>query len=124
MNKENYKSLIINQINQIVSSVDDKGEISDGSHTFSELYYHRMMLFSIVCNQNKELAWKSWKHEDDTMFEDYFIVGITTPDGDYSYHYHKNHWNQFNVVQLMNAPKWDGHEAKDIVRLLSLKGDN
>lgn len=117
---EHSQSLVVNQINQIISSVDDKSLISDGSHTFDELYYHRMVLFSIICNQNKKVAWKSWKHDDDTMFDDYFIVGITTPEGDYSYHYHKDHWGKFNVKQLLNAPAWDGHEPKDIVRLFSL----
>lgn len=122
MNKE-YQPLIINQINQMISNVDNKGEISDGSHTFDELYYHRMVLFSIICNQNKYEAWKSRTHDDGTMFDDYFIVGITTKEGDYSYHYHKDHWDKFNVRELLNAPPWDGHEPKDIVRLFSLKGN-
>lgn len=98
----------------------DMGIVSDGSHTFNELYYHRMILFSIICNIYKEKAWKSWRHDDDTMYNDYFIVGITTPEGDYSYHYHKDYWNMFNVKELDKAPKFDGHKAKDIVSLLSL----
>lgn len=96
------------------------GKISDGSHTFDELYYHRMMLFAVICNTYKDKAWKSWKHEDGTMFDDYFIVGITTPKGDYSYHYHKDYWNMFDVKELENAPKWDGHKPSDIDRLLSI----
>jgi hypothetical protein len=36
------------------------GDTSDGYHTFNELYYHRMILFSVICNQNKSKAWKSW----------------------------------------------------------------
>ena len=67
-----------------VFKVENKRQISDGSHTFDELYYHRMVLFSIICNQNKECAWKSWKHADGSMYEDYFIVGIDTPAGQYS----------------------------------------
>lgn len=110
-------------INDQIEALDDKSLISDGSHTFDELYYHRMVLFSIICNQNKKVAWKSWKHDDDTMFEDYFIVGVTTTEGDYSYHYHKDHWGKFNVKQLLNAPPWDGHEPKDIIRLFSLEGN-
>lgn len=107
-------------INRQIDKLNYKGNISDGSHTFDELYYHRMALFSIICNQNKEFAWKSWKHDDGSMFDDYFIVGITTRNGDYSYHYHKNHWNKFNVKELEFAPKWDGHLPKDIMRLLAL----
>lgn len=96
------------------------GQISDGSHTFDELYHHRMILFSIICNSNVAVAWKSWKHHDGTMYDDYFIVGVTTPEGDYSYHYHKDHWNRFSVKELDLAPEWDGHKPEDIERLLSL----
>jgi len=96
------------------------GTTSDGYHTFDELYYHRMVLFSIVCDNNKDMAWKSMLHDDGTMFDDYFIVGITTPRGDYSYHYDVKHWDRFNVMTLVVAPKWDGHVPSDIDRLLSL----
>lgn len=68
----------------------------------------------------KKHAWKSWKHHDGTMYEDYFIVGIDTPEGQYSYHYHKSMWSYFRVTERHNAPKWDGHKPKDIERLLSL----
>lgn len=96
------------------------GSTSDGYHTFDELYHHRMILFSFICNQNKEKAWKSKLHEDGTMYDGYFIVGITTNEGDYTYHYHLDNWDYFNVSEIPNSPKWDGHEPKDITRLLSL----
>jgi hypothetical protein len=96
------------------------GETSDGYHTFNELYHHRMVLFSIVCALFKGAAWKSWLHSDGTMFDDYFIVGVTTPHGDYSYHYHKDHWGRFDVPEMDRAPEWDGHVPSDIDRLLSL----
>lgn len=107
-------------MNRLTIPVSDVGEVSDGSHTFNELYYHRMILFSVICNQNKEIAWKSWKHADGTMYKDYFIVGITTKLGDYTYHYHKDNWKFFKVRELENAPEWDGHRPEDITRLLSL----
>jgi hypothetical protein len=100
--------------------VESKKQISDGYHTFEELYYHRMVLFSIICNQNKEKAWKSWKHDDGSMFDDDFIVGVHTPQGNYNYHYNKEYWNLFEVTELKFAPKWDGHKPEDITRLLSL----
>jgi hypothetical protein len=100
--------------------VERIGLINDGSHTFDELYYHRMMLFSIICNQNKDRAWKSWKHDDNTMFDDYFIVGIETPEGNYTYHYHKDYWDLFKVKEFAFSPPYDGHKPEDITRLLSL----
>lgn len=108
------------EINKAIDNLEYKGDISDGSHTFDELYYHRMILFSIICNDNSSCAWKSWKHHDGTMFDDYFIVGINTPEGQYSYHYHKDHWDRFWINELDFAPEWDGHQPKDIERLLSL----
>ena len=99
--------------------VEHKGQISDGYHTFDELYYHRMTLFSIICNTYKEYAWKSWKHScDDTpMYNGMFIVGLSLPNGDYAYHYDMQYWDNFDVKVLDMAPKWDGHSPKDITRL-------
>ena len=54
------------------------------------------------------------------MFDGYFIVGITTPKGDFTYHYELKNWDMFEVKELETAPKWDGHQPKDIVRLLSI----
>jgi hypothetical protein len=109
---------------EIRVKVEDIGEVSDGYHTFNELYHHRMVLFSVICNQNKERAWKSKLHHDGTMYEDYFIVGVTTDEGDYTYHYHMDDWGYFNVKELDFAPEWDGHTGKDIARLSSLQGDD
>lgn len=100
--------------------VEHKGQISDGYHTFDELYNHRMILFSVICATHKDKAWKSWKHNDGTMYDDYFIVGITTDAGDYTYHYHKDCWNMFKVKELEYAPVWDGHSSSDVTRLLTL----
>ena len=35
------------------------GNTSDGYHTFNELYHHRAMLFSVICNDRLDRAWKS-----------------------------------------------------------------
>lgn len=101
----------------------DTNNISDGSHTFGELYDHRAKLFSIVCNQDFicEKAWKSKLHDDETMFENYFIVGIETPKGQATYHYEMKYWDLFHVKELDKAPKWDGHTSNEAIeRLLSL----
>lgn len=107
-------------VNDSGFNIYKNGEISDGSHTFDELYHHRMMLFAVICNTHTQRAWKSWKHHDGTMFNNYFIVGVNTPEGQYSYHYHEDNWDYFDVKELEFAPEWDGHQPKDINRLLSL----
>lgn len=103
-----------------------KGEISDGYHTFNELYHHRAILFSVICNQNKELAWKSKKHHDenDEMFKDMFIVGIETPEGQATYHYDIDpYWDIFHVKELERAPKWDGHTSDEAIRRIGTLSD-
>lgn len=120
--KEKWMDIFNVPKNKYVFKEYSKGDISDGSHTFDELYYHRMILFTVICNTYKQKAWKSWLHEDGTMYDEYFIVGISTPNGDYSYHYHRDYWGEFDVPELCRAPKWDGHRPSDIGRLHSLVG--
>lgn len=112
----------VNEINAIINNIKDKGQISDGSHTFDELYYHRMVLFSVICNSYKNVCYKSKLHDDGTMYSGYFIVGVTTPEGDYSYHYELKYWDMFDVTELKRAPKFDGHNPEDVTRLTSLLG--
>ena len=96
---------------------DNIGEFSDGYHTFNELYHHRAILFSVICNQFKKLAWKSKLHSDDTMYDDMFIVGINTPQGPATYHYNiEPYWDMFDVKELPKAPEWDGHTSDDAIK--------
>ncbi|MFX1499444.1 MAG: hypothetical protein ACFFDH_00615 [Promethearchaeota archaeon] len=96
------------------------GCVSDGDHTFNELYFHRMILFSVICNQNKAISWKSKLHADGYMYPNYFIVGINTIYGQYTYHFLLSFWNIFKIDEIPNAPEFDGHKPADITRLLSL----
>lgn len=111
-------------INEALKDLRDEGvsrkDISDGYHTFDELYYHRMVLFSIILNQNPNISWKSKWHSDGTMYDNYFICGIKTPEGQYTYHYDLKYWDKFKVKELEYAPKWDGHKPTDIDRLYSI----
>ena len=115
-----------------LSSAQEKGyikipetgidDVSDGYHTFRQLYYQRMMLFATIVKQNKEKAWKSLRHEDGELCfgGGWFIVGIDTPEGSYTYHYEDNFYSMFDCEELERARHWDGHTEKDITRLLSL----
>ena len=98
------------------------GEMSDGYHTFNGLYYQRMVLFAALVKAYKDKAWKSWKHEDgEPCFGGgWFIVGIDTPQGSYTYHYEAKVFDLFDCVELPVAKHWDGHTEEDVTRLLSL----
>lgn len=99
------------------------GDVSDGYHTFNELYSHRAVLFSVICNQNKDKAWKSKSHNDGTMYANMFIVGIDTPEGQATYHYDVNpYWDIFDVVVLDSAPVWDGHTPEVAIKRISSIG--
>lgn len=96
------------------------GDVSDGYHTFNELYHHRAILFSVICNNNKDIAWKSKSHHDGTMYANMFIVGINTPEGQATYHYDVNpYWDMFDVPALDKAPVWDGHTPDQAIKRIS-----
>ena len=102
--------------------VDEIDDVSDGFHTFRQLYYQRMMLFATIVKQNKDKAWKSLRHEDGELCfgGGWFIVGIDTPEGSYTYHYEDNYFSLFDCEELECSKHWDGHTEKDVTRLLSL----
>lgn len=100
----------------------DIGEFSDGYHTFNSLYEQRMFLFATIVNQNQSLAWKSHKHSDgnECFGGGWFIVGVDTPEGGYTYHYKNEYWDLFHCQELEHGKEWDGHTEKDVGRLLSI----
>lgn len=120
------KDILVSKAIEIVNQVEgeiDKGNISDGYHTFNELYHHRAVLFSAICNANKDLAWKSKLHDDGTMYDGMFIVGIETLEGQATYHYDiEPYWDMFKVKELPKAPKWDGHTPNEAIRRIELLG--
>ena len=100
------------------------GDISDTHHTFDELYSHRTKLFAWGCNMNKENAWKSKLHYEGDMFDGMFIAGVTTPDGNYTYHCEMEFWDIFKVKELERGLEWDGHSAADIDRIFSIEASD
>lgn len=106
-----------------IAHIDDISDLSDGYHTFRQLYYQRMMLFAALVKQNKDKAWKSLRHEDGELCfgGGWFIAGIDTPEGSYTYHYEDNYFSLFDCEELERGKHWDGHTEKDVIRLLSLK---
>lgn len=99
------------------------GEMSDGYHTFNGLYYQRMILFAALVKVYKDRAWKSYRHEDGELCfgGGWFIIGIDTPAGSYTYHYENKHFDLFECKELPAGKHWDGHTEKDVTRLLKLE---
>lgn len=105
-----------------VAKVDDIGELSDGFHTFNQLYHQRAMLFSVIVNQNKEKAWKTHCHEngEPCFGGGWFLVTIDTPAGAYGYHYEDKYWDIFDCEEIEKAKPWDGYTEKNVDRLWTL----
>ena len=96
------------------------GEVSDGFHTFDELYHHRAVLFSVICNSMPNKAWKSKLHDSGDMFPGMFVVGIRTSEGYATYHYDIDpYWDMFKVPEVTMAPPWDGHTPQDAINRIS-----
>jgi hypothetical protein len=93
-------------------------EFRDEYHSFHELYEQRKYLTALAFNSNPSKAWKSKQHDDGTMFEGYFIVGISTDLGQFTYHYKLDAWDIFKIPEIEAAPSWDGHTAAEVERLL------
>lgn len=98
-----------------------KGDISDGYHTFNELYDHRAALTAALFKSlPSDTVYKSKKHHDGTMYDGMFIVGANLPGiGEISYHYDLDPWwDVFNIREVENAPEWDGHTPNDVIERL------
>lgn len=101
----------------------EPGKISDGYHTFDELYEHRSVLFIALMKSHPELSWYAALHADGTMFDGMFIVGMNLPTGQITYHLNLDPW--LPIVCRIDcetrgcALGYDGHSSEDvIVRIL------
>lgn len=134
---------INNTITQLkeLKLIPNAKDVSDGWHTFQELYDMRFALthalFKLFHKEKVQIhsaahedwkdffspVWRSKQHSDGTMFDGMFIVGIGTEAGEYiTFHYHDEFWGKFDFANTIErAPEWDGHTDKDVIeRLLSL----
>lgn len=120
------------EINKIIQDEKlDTNLISDGYHTFKELYDHRIALFIVLCNllyaryilyfkEKDKFPWKSVKHFDGTEWEGWFIAGIGRSKGkQITYHLPIEVWDKLRVVAYDKAPvEWDGHTPADVIERL------
>jgi hypothetical protein len=125
----------MNRIDELNSMIDtykkdhaiDANKISDGYHTFGELYEHRIALFIALCKvidndpqfQYSEV-WKSRYHADGSHLPGWFILGIGTEKGDQiTYHLPDSKWHEINFGFIRDkAPEFDGHTSNDVLKRL------
>lgn len=112
-------------------------DISDGYHTFGELYEHRTQLFVTICKiisglkrlkllsmslPNDLQVWKSFKHSDGSEISGWFIMGIAKTKGEQiTYHLPMSKWEDVDFAEVLDiAPEWDGHTPEDVLKRLKL----
>lgn len=120
----------------------DAGQISDGHHTFDELYQHRCLLFCAWIEQSREtinfivyakredslpfqlLPWKSKLHADGSSLDEWFIAGLEPGEGikhrirPITYHLPLSMWDMCHAEERERAPEWDGHTSADVIERL------
>ncbi len=117
---------------KITIEVPKVGAISDGYHTFDELYEHRITLYIALCKQiasywDAECApnpvWRSQKHSDGSNIEGWFVLGLYQDNNSQiTYHLPNDRWDETEfAVSLEKAPDFDGHTSADVLeRIKSL----
>lgn len=104
---------------------EDKGNISDGYHTFNELYEYRLLynasMFNEFAKQGLYDVHKSKLHSDGTIpfgDENWFIVQAELPTGQISNHYEMKDWDLFQIPEKAKANPYDGHTPQDVAKRL------
>lgn len=127
------KEEIINSDLQYYKDNDglDLNLISDGYHTFGELYEHRIALFILLCKviheKNRKIlmehecpVWKSKRHSDGELAfgGTWFVLGLYKEKGEQiTYHLPIEKWDECEFAhELETAPEWDGHTSEDVLK--------
>lgn len=119
-----YKDEIYDDLLSFIDSLQqeqDMGEVSDGYHTFNELYYYRMLYNAAFFNLlPKEWVHKSKRHHtgEECFGGGWFIVMANLPTGQISNHYELKDWDLFKVPVKEFADEWDGHTPQEAAERL------
>jgi hypothetical protein len=98
----------------------DVSKVSDGYHTFEELYEHRCALMVALMLCRPDRSWWSELHDDGSKYDGWLIVGMDLPGGTITYHIPEKWRDRLAVIPWQpRAPKWDGHAPSDVVMRLA-----
>jgi hypothetical protein len=110
-----------------------EGRVSDGAHTFDELYEHRCLLFLAWVKtfvrylkgtnpRQPNPCWMSRVHDDGSVWEGWFVAGVESERGAVTYHLRDCMWPwamQCGFQVLEKAPPYDGHDSFDVLARLA-----
>lgn len=106
--------------NTLLSLQCEVGDVSDGYHTFNELYEHRHLLFIYLASTQLR-AFKTWLDNEKEAWAGWFILGINTEHGQISYHLPEKYWDLAAVPEVEFNEAYDGHDSRDVLERLKLK---
>jgi len=100
-------------IDDLINEETDTSLISDGFHTFGELYESRTLLFILLCLTYKDRAY--WRHH----LPGWPILGLVLDTGQISFHVEQKYLPLFQKIIKEGGPEWDEHRTEDVhTRLL------
>lgn len=103
-------------------------KISDGYHTFEELYDHRIAIYIALCKQLAKTnsyedlpVWRSMAHSDGSVWKDWFILGIHIESGkQITYHLPMSEWKNCSFAKAtFKAPAYDNHTSVEVLQRLN-----
>lgn len=116
------KEQFVSAITPIPELKFDVSKISDGYHSFEELYEFRKVYNAALFNQWAKSGLyqvhKSWKHNDGELAfgGGWFIVVAVLPSGQISNHYEAKDWDLFKIPAEEKALfLFDGHTSADVL---------
>ena len=98
----------------------DVGLVSDGYHTFSELYDHRCLLWLNVLQAHKGMAFKTWLNDAGEKLDGWFIAGLDTEHGQITYHLPERLWSLLDVKETEKNEGYDGHTPEETLKRLEM----
>ena len=102
----------------------DTADVSDGYHTFNELYNHRHLLWINLLHCNPTQAFKTRKDDNNKTMDGWFIAGMYTDYGQITYHLPDEYWPLLNVCEIEKNFDYDGHSSLDTLKRLELVAKN
>lgn len=113
-------------MSKTITILGDNIQISDGYHTFDELYEHRIALWIALCRVLQRTAdtpyvWRSRLHSDGSEFKGWFVLGYRcVARKQITYHLPMSRWDECGFAETLDkAPDFDGHTSADVLKRLA-----
>lgn len=134
LNGPERASLKTTQKNLLELTPEEIESLSDGYHSFKELYEHRFRLWIELCKgvakdsfneglTTENPVWISSMHSDNSSYDGWFMLGCEKATGEQmTYHLPNRLWPEcITFARLMaKAPEFDGHTSQDVLKRLEL----